>query len=201
MTKTFNKDSIIPIGGFFALIENKQYINNSEYFYIKGQEVKHCNNPQTGNFNVIVATIGDRIEGVPLIELPDEDKFLQYSNKLLTDSFVGWSSDAIDGYKTALGSLTKFYKAEAQQQGRYSEEDILSFLKFLALDHNHKYNTTKNAWDDFKLSLQTKRIVSIELEYETLFKDSRDFKDVIYRLKITNPETNTIIPKFVSYGE
>jgi len=39
-----------------------------------------------------------------------QDEFLKYADKLSNESFLGWSDDAISGYKTALGSLTERYK-------------------------------------------------------------------------------------------
>lgn len=46
------------------------------------------------------------------------DPFLQYADNLAKKSFAGWSNDAVNGYTTALISLTAFYKKNIQPENK-----------------------------------------------------------------------------------
>lgn len=81
MIKKFEKDSIIEIEGGFAVVDKEAPINIGEYYLNLKDNILHKaegNLTEAGNsmFNRIkvIATIGIRIEGVPLIELPKELK-------------------------------------------------------------------------------------------------------------------------------
>lgn len=168
------KHECIPIDGGYAVIEDIQLKNNSD-----------------AN---IIATIGIRKEGVPLIEEPDEilEAFMRQHPMWLKQSAI--ESKQYHYFKRG-------YKANPKQ---YTEAEHKACWEAA----QNSVGPSNKSYEDYLKSLQ-KVPISVELEYEAL----PDLTDVIYngsetnygavieKLKITNPEANTIIPIKVNYNE
>lgn len=188
MTKTFDKSSIIKIEGGYVVVDKEANVRGGDWFYMEGTSDSWATGLRQaekgelvfGHFKVI-ASIGKRIEGVPFIELPSEIEIPKH--------FI--SDREISSYKQG-------YKA-AQSKGQYSEEDVLKACELAgqraANANNYSEAAMKEEVLPFLKSLQTKRPISVELEYEPDLTEENKFAAVwSYKLKITNPETNTIIP-------
>lgn len=159
----------------------------------------------------IIATIGDTIEGVPRVILPDPDEIEIPCN---------WEGIASSAYESG-------YRA-AQSKGVYTEEDVRK-AHFHGWSQRERYgifnsgyeNKYPDNWKDLNYeereewlcdqlieSLKApKQIASVELEIEKscelFFKDcwfEKSNCECEYII-ITNPEQNTITPVKVNYHE
>lgn len=240
MTKTFNEDNLIKVEGGYVVVDKKATLRKGDIvFDTINEEICKLNTSFTAEqttsgknipcwylqreplvFNEaeflikIICSIQKRIEGVPLIELPEMgihknaypayEKFLKEGDGKGQYTFIGdQSAHHSDGF--AWG-----YTVAAQQQGRYSKEDMLNCWKAGIMN---TAGTGKDEIPKFRngehylLSLQTKRPISVELEYylPEIYAQHKKLKDLQednreYKLIIHNPETNVIIPKSISYG-
>ena len=221
MTKTFNKDSIIPIEGGYVVVDKEAPITEQDVvLWLEGKIWRGFKKTSDGwylqlgssqfrpirEFQKITCSIGKRIEGVPLIEEVDEDT--EDNEWKLTDLareiFHKYPND-VTSYHIAVKAGYDLAKA-AQSKGQYSEEDVLKACELAGQRAANANNYSEAAMKDeilpFLKSLQPKRIpVSVELEVE-IMRSADSFDLSVYstdRLKITNPETNTITPIKIEY--
>ncbi len=222
MTKTHE---IIPITDGYVVVDKevKDYDQRGSWIYMNkyiggtcvmssgqiqlndGQGV-HTLYKKDGDYeklHKIIASIGIKIEGIPLIEEVDEVEQLAF--KELGITFIG------DKDKQTFNEVQVFkagYKANTKQ---YSEEDLRKAFKagekyasgtddFPMAGNTFKYLNE----DDYIKSLQ-KVPISVELGYEMIpdlsnvvYNGSEtNYGAVIERLKV-NPD-NTITPKSINY--
>jgi hypothetical protein len=159
------------------------------------------------DYNKVIATIGKRIEGIPLIELPDEvEQLALYEAGYTSTEAMKGDDDA----ERTFESFKKGYKA-AQSKGQYSEEDIRKAVDVgLSLSTvtdepftSKKFKITKESF--VQIALNNKRIpTSVTLEMDDWRGDGEDpeignHATHLVFPHIHNPETNTIIPLKVDY--
>lgn len=170
-------------------------------------------NNKTGTWTKgkIIATIGTkRLEGVPMIIVPNQEVIMYYNEA--TDYAI--NDGMSDDFEASRRGYEAGYKA-AQAKGSFSELDIRrafgagseqGYIQGLcnAEGSEEEREDMENRYsvDNFLQSLKKKReIVGVELEMEkeTLYTDDGlDYKGE-FILKIHNKETNTIIPKTIIY--
>jgi len=222
MTKTFNKEDIISVEeGLIVVVDKdkipthwntfkndiKKSMRSTFYFLNPNRELYKCDD---ANCFKIIATIGTkRLKGVPMIELPDEAEIeaLQwYKKRYYVDTIAEHHKEFPQVIGFQIG-----YKA-AQAKGQYTEEDIKIAYEQGRMN-NSVLTTDKDylSYEDLIKSLQTKQIpTSIELaldcslggikmEGASCGKNNNCKWPSCSTIKITNPETNTIIPVKVSY--
>ncbi len=220
MNKTYNKESIIPIDGGYVIVDkeiapkqgdwtfNKHAVGSS-----KGGPIEKCslnaeknwaanmsyNSGKTflrDNFHVIIASIGIRIEGVPLIELPDEAEEAYYT-------YHNWNEE--ERKREAIINMCKtseFVQGYKASEKKYTEADIRKAIKKALLIGKSRVlfesNIVENHQNGIIQSLQTKVPINVILEYE----HNCGFPDCInedHSILKVNTETNTIIPKSIEY--
>lgn len=216
MTK---KHDILPIDGGYVVVdeENEGSIGDICIAYypstlkLPAKIISDQNNESSPHWNVeylkdrgeifawekdatskIIASIGKRIEGVPLIELPDEA--LRIANMALYGAFPNATKEEEKLYKEIYANGYR----TASNIKRYTEADIMKAVQF---GLNKKGCIHKDTINLYLHSLQ-KVPISVELEYELFGVQEGNFdpfRTAIEILKITNPETNTIIPIKVNY--
>jgi hypothetical protein len=147
---------------------------------------------------VILATIGDKLQGIPVIELPDET--------IQIPKYVHPNGNAI-GPSEALAHYIG-YVAGCKAAGGYSEEDMRNALKagvVIGIDSLEEPQgfTRIKYWSDkeeiyLKSLKQPKQIVELELEYWIVHTDHVEggFET---GLEIQDKKNNIIHPKSVKY--
>lgn len=173
----------------------------------------------------LLATVGKRIGDLPLIEIPDTEDNMQEYDRLLNTAAelsegicqpnnhvhdcdcAGW----VAGYQ---------YKA-AQSKGTWSDEEVFNFVKYLTeVDPFGPYEYVDGKPEDLKSLIkswhkeyaQKKVPTAVELEMEESGRVISGGLQPInqiggkglqahisHKIKITNTETNTIIPVNVIY--
>lgn len=225
MTKTFNKENIIPIkGGGYVVVDKEATIPPDTLKYCSNTHTVLSSHDATERFickdcSKVIASIGKRIEGVPLIEEVDE------LEELISELPIDWmgtgSVKSAEAEEKAWTKKWNAYKA-AQSKGQYSEEDMILYSNWLTqwlftnkyrklIDGAKPYGIGDFISDEELFakwkSLQPKRIpISVELEmqgytadYREIFNPNSTSKEIIWLVKITSPETNTIIPINIEY--
>lgn len=203
MTKTHE---IIPITDGYVVVENAKIQTEDGWFVsfkldsrtiVEGIH-KFGEYASDNADRKIIASIGIKIKGVPLIEEVDEVEQLAkdwtksrgYTNSSLDDKYL-WSREQ--------ASFKAGYKANTKQ---YSEEDLRKAFKAgenRGSWNRHGYAKLPMDAEDYLKSLQ-KVPISIELEYENLGNKGAYYCSSMadWQLKV-NPN-NTITPKSISYG-
>ncbi len=212
MTKTHE---IIAITDGYAVIDKESpcpkdtwaifpNTRNGEIKDFEGCEPVLCKSDYAinGVYNLhIVASIGVKIEGVPLIEIPDDvDKV--YPVRIIRNT-LGDGSFA-DAHELQRKLWLEGYNANTKQ---YSEEDMIAcnvaYNKYIQKLTNGVPNFSawvKNEGKEFLKSLQ-KVPISVELEYTILSQwkqDENSHGRVNTEVLKVNPD-NTITPKSINY--
>ncbi len=252
MTKTYT--NIIPIDGGYVVVDKEagqcstigaivfayqfniistiiELIGNSSRDIIL-KEMPHNGTLDRRQLYPVIASIGKRIEGVPLIELPNEELDLDAEiTKINTPDRYDSINQRYNYSEKDLTNLVK--KAQSKQ---YSEEDMkncfLAAREFNSLDGPVDIDIVLNfkgadnsdlqaIWttpEDYLQSLQTKRPISVELEYEESFhvgltgnphKEEDGWKMsgaeaacfLYEKLKIHDTVNNVIHPVNITYNE
>jgi hypothetical protein len=199
MTKTFKQDSIIPISATMTVVVDKDanvgqwYVWNGCLYQVVGTGGISSPNPRA-----VVAVLGDKLEGIPVIELPDET--------IQIPKYVHPNGNAI-GPSEALAHYIG-YVAGCKAAGGYSEEDMRNALKagvVIGIDSLEEPQgfTRIKYWSDkeeiyLKSLKQPKQIVELELEYWIVHTDHVEggFET---GLEIQDKKNNIIHPKSVKY--
>jgi hypothetical protein len=220
MTKIFKQDSIIPIDGGYVVVDKEA--KKGDYFY---NIVNECVYGPAMDYELlnnidfkVIASIGIRIEGVPLIEepLPDIHVFEVYNPKagekansrIHVCTFID-EQDAINFCKpyTHLEILPNWIKGTNNQK-QYTEADVRKAFKAGARAKSMLSSVT-NSWDKAFINFEESYIkslqkvpISVELEYEynNIASSMKGGKQG-WQFKITNTETNTITPIKIEYND
>jgi hypothetical protein len=198
MTKIFN---LIPVEDYAVIIYNPPEEQGDWVINIENKKIGQIGKSWDSLERKIIATIGKRIEGIPLIELPD-DKF-----QPIRQAAEAWekTKDRID--KSVDNKTANIYWMSGYmtaQRGTFSEEDIKKGVATGIQDwQQRKEQTVGGLFSDIMsviLSLQQKKLpIQVELEIE-LYLPHPGLSARKERIKTTNPETNTITPINIIYG-
>lgn len=152
----------------------------------------------------VVATVGKRVEGVPVVILEDKEPFNQAIN-YAEKTFGNATEDNHTQFDSAMNGYVAGYKA-AQSKGCYTVEDM---KKAFQLGLSYEYNMERPPSED-----DPKRFINllafIELKKEPVSVELEIVKEIIDGLcegdglemeflKITNPYDNSITPVSVNY--
>jgi hypothetical protein len=202
MTKTFTKENIIEIDGGYVIVDKEALLLKGDYNLRGSNEIvlneTNWTKPQLG-FPKIIASIGKRIERVPLIKLPDKAE--QLAKEYSELPYKNWEESAqkILLVDNARLDFIAGYKASEK---KYTEADIkdavLTGITYQRQNPKAVTEDYKEIINSYIKSLQTKVPISVTLEYEELKFGGVDSIS-LYRLKVTDLKTNTIIPKNVEY--
>lgn len=232
MNKIFNSDSIIAVEDYFVVVDKDAGILSSYttdgvkvYEPSKARDIlikKEVGHLKT-KVNKIIATIGKRLEGVPLIELLDNDSELYIHAKEYSEMAVQHINDEQTKLQRQAAYLDFIagYKA-AQSKGTYSEEDLKKAFdagkrgwyqkRITGNDGSYNVGLYHGIVEDYVKSIQPKkkRRIPASITLLTFVEPDRDEYGVVKRsspnniickseLYITNPKTNSIIPIEVKY--
>lgn len=179
MNKKFEKDLIIEIEGGWVVVDNITPRDIADFWYLPDGAwaiAKNTNQlvQQKGiKYDVrwhdrIVCSIGKRIEGVPLIELPDEAKQLALKEYPVN---VQWRDDfndyADENFEARLG-FEEGYKANPKQ---YTEADMINAMALMAEEMHHNgmgpcsafHHKARGLWDNKKNMFKSLQKVPISV--------------------------------------
>lgn len=170
----------------------------------------------------VIASINKRIDDIPLIEIHEVE--IQASKLKIAENAEAWiynqlSESPKEDIEFAAESCTDYWKAGYKAATKkYSEEDMVNFATNvfnmyedgdLTIKARKKDTNFYNLSKEMIKSLQPKLPKSVVLEMEEATIGSEIYinkaikrvvgGELIYQVKITNPETNTITPKEVKY--
>lgn len=203
MTKIFK---VIPIEDYGVIVDDS----------IKGEKYTWVYNTKTNRVyklspidilditseKVIIAFIGKRLDGVPLIELATEEDTVYTEKQAYTIWKAGQEYWKTSGASVTFEKLTEGYKANTN---KYSEEDMtnahmtgsISALNWKTANIEEGYNHLNRA-EEYVQSLHKQTIpTEIELEMEIVRHPDEEKLGVRMKYKkevakIHNKETNTI---------
>ncbi len=205
--------SVIPVENYYVVVQYKHMTKHCYYFY-----TSICLGNPMGVVGVIVATIGKRIDTLPLIEIADETEELAKHHIFPQFDFKWYKEEDVEVQK-ALNDFKEGYKA-GQSKGTYTEEDMKKCFKSGHLngwnirnvtvggDWNYGLDGFEELFKDYIDSLQKKKVIKavvLEMvcfdevpypsdEFNQMWENKQD-----YKIKITNTETNIITPKEFIY--
>jgi hypothetical protein len=150
-----------------VILANNQFAEYGKKSFFKITHSTHPiekNNEAYSSFEFVYKEI-EKIDKSEIKELLGEVDVIDKCEKILTShpdfkaeqmSYYqnGRFNGLIDGYNEAL---------KDNEDKLYTNKNVIDFLHFLTFDHNHKYTTTKDAWDDFKKSLYPKTSWEIDI--------------------------------------
>jgi len=123
---------------------------------------------------IVAVEFPHKIEGLYQFKLPDKDYFLNKVNELKEQSFKGWTTDAMNGYMTALTTLSSIYKAN---KAKWTDEDVKKAIWSARETYKPMGNGDEqyiNSEDEIIQSLhKNKEIESVEVEMEKLFDHNK----------------------------
>jgi hypothetical protein len=162
---------VITVNGVRYLIDKDAEIKKSTLFLEKvnnyniirkclsNKKLVHQMGVAEKGYKIVAIEYPNELAEVSQFKLPDEDVNIE---KLANLHAVKCGTESRTELIRNKHSFIAGYKAN---KSLYTEEDVVNFLKFLALDHSHKYLTQKDAWDDYKQSLhKNNKIESVEIE-------------------------------------
>ena len=189
MTKVFNKENIIPINGGYVIVDNEVSIQESDWYLYDNVSIIQANGLIGFHETVkdrclkILASIGIKIEGVPLIEEVDEVEKMATVNNPHLICYKGEGGLGEQVYVSAIKNFKDGYKANTKQ---YSEEDMRKAFEAGQLDKSN--NWYGGEFSQFIKTIQ-KVPISVELEYELDMDDDWNYnpergEDYHYKLNL-----------------
>lgn len=219
MTKQF---PVLPVEDYYVVVDKDAVLKVGDFRIEKDGEILKTHPSEKGydpQGCVVIAAIGKRIEGLPLIELYDEaapnnkmaeaiqQTFKQFYQEEELDTTIGEYEvsflypDSNKAYQMLRKSLEE-YKA-AQTKGQYSEEDMRKAWENGREEADPTIEAKINGvwkknwkFEDFIPTLHPKRIPT-SVTLEMMRNGAGELERYVTR--ITNTDTNTIIPKEVHY--
>ena len=130
-----------------VILANNQFAEYGKKTFFK---VTHSTKPLSNVHGAKLIDLSE-IKRLSLNDDLDKKASLLYGN---TGIGLAYKNIWLNGYNEAI---------EENKDKLYTNKNVLDFLHFLTFDHNHKYDTTEDAWDDFKQRLQKKTSWEVDI--------------------------------------
>ncbi len=222
MNKQFD---VIPIEDYFVVVDKESEIPQYSWFYASDRNSIHDNRWKTYEegelgdkkdvnylkkdfpfYWLIIATIGKRLEGIPLVEnVVEEDiNSLAILNSRKSENILKKQNltPNFQYYRGLTDGFVQGFKA-AQSKGIFTEKDMINFARKMKDTPIPEAISNYHGWYKSQLqSLQKKVIKSIVLEVEhfgNCYAIGGGIEPIEEKVKISNLETNIIIPIEIIY--